>query len=304
MTSALGVLSEVTLKRINVNEKHSDLTGKIIRRITRCLLLITVSISASAHDPPARLTYESMMAGIGTSSIYDTYLSPLQYGGINLSLTSELMKTLSIAGGKVISQQQIDISFRQAGNRTATAVSRAGMLQYNYGLFYRFKPYRRLRLYLGAQPEILLGFIHNNRNTNNPVTGKFHAGINLSAITSVIIPVETCPIRFSLQVSAPMTGIMYSPEYGQSYYEIGIGDNNNLIYFSTPQNYINLKGMITIEVPAGNTTFRFGYLHSLYQTKINSLQTQIRTNTFYVGLSKNILMVPGRKLNKYQHVFQ
>jgi hypothetical protein len=275
------------------------------KRITGIFLLfVLLKLPALSQEGPVNLTYKSTTLGIGASNVYDSYLSPLQYSGMKIGLMSEYMKMFSTDGDKLVSQQLFDIAYLQTVNPAGTAVCRAGTFQYDYGLFYRLKPADRLRLYLGTQVDCLLGFILNSRNGNNPATGKLHAGINLSAIASYTLPVSSFPVRFSWQLSAPFAGVMYSPEFGQSYYEISLGNRDNLLHLSSFHNYLFFKNTFAIEIPSGNTTFRLGYVNSFYQTQINSLATRLRSNAFYLGVSQNFFTVPGKKLNQYRHVFE
>ncbi|MDR0686334.1 MAG: DUF3316 domain-containing protein [Dysgonamonadaceae bacterium] len=271
-----------------------------------CILFFLLKLHVFSQEGPINLTYESTMLAIGASSVYDSYFSPLQYDGMKFGFISERMKIFSRDESKLklVSQHFFDVAYLQTANPTGTAVYRVGTFQYDYGLFYKLRTTCGLRLYLGAQIDCMLGFILNSRNGNNPATGKFHTGINLSSIASYALPVSSFPVRFSWQLSFPSVGVMYSPEFGQSYYEIGLGNRNNLLHLSSFHNYLFFKNIFTIEIPSGNTTFRVGYTDSFYQTRISNLETKLRSNDFYLGVSRNFFVAPGKKLNQYRHVFE
>jgi hypothetical protein len=252
------------------------------------------------------LTYQSTSLGYGTGNVYDSYLSPLKYSGKNVKLRHEQMKMTSWMNGNIAAQHLFNIDYSWSKNKTETASYYNGIINYNYGLFYRFNPAEKLQVFAGTQVDGLLGFIYNTRNGNNPATGKFHLNLNLSAIATYKLKIKSQPLFLKYQLSLPFTGIMYSPQFGQSYYEIGLGDNKDLVHFSSFHNYLAFRNNLSIEIPLNWITFRFDFVNSFYETRINDLDTQIYTNTFCVGISKNFYVVPGRKPNKnvYRHVFE
>ncbi|MDR1372937.1 MAG: DUF3316 domain-containing protein [Dysgonamonadaceae bacterium] len=270
----------------------------------KCILLIFIvsGFYVSAQES-VNLTYRSTIAGLGVANVYDSYLSPLKYSGIKSGLVFEQMRNTNI-GENIVSQNLFDIAYMQAKNPAGTATCIAGTFQYDYGLFYKFKIADRLRLFAGTQADCLLGFILNSRNGNNPATGKFHLNLNFSAIASYTVNIKSLPLRFLYQTSSPFVGYLYATEYGQSYYEIGLGDSERLMHLSSFHNYLFFKNTVTVEIPIKETTFRFGYIHSFYQTKINSLESQVFSNSVYAGVTRNLFAVPAKKLNQYRSVFE
>ncbi|MDR1764060.1 MAG: DUF3316 domain-containing protein [Dysgonamonadaceae bacterium] len=266
-------------------------------------MLITSAAAAYPQEKDA-LTLQSSMVGWGIGKVYDTYLSPLDYSGKNVAVYSEQLKATGMASGKIIAQTQYSINYSWSKNKAETASYYTGLFDYNYGMFYKFSPAPKLRIFAGTQAGCLLGFIYNNRNGNNPAAGKFHLNLNLSAIASYEMKIKSLPLRFGYQISLPFAGIMYSPDFGQSYYEISLGDDSQLAYLSSFHNYLAVKNILTVDVPLKSFTLKLGYVHSYYETQINSLDSRISSGTFCVGVAKNFLIVPTKKIKNYRYVFE
>jgi len=271
-----------------------------MKKATLALLLTFLFLlpAWSQEEKPLALVYQSSMIGYGKNSSYDTYLSSLKYKGNDFGLYYEQMKMTGLLNGHVSAQHLFNINFSRANNETETATNYTGFLDYAYGLHYRFEPMEKLQLFAGTQADGLLGFIYNSRNGNNPATGKVHLNLNLSAIAAYRFDIKSQPIFLRYQISIPSLGMMYSPEFGQSYYEIGLGDRDRLVHFASFHNYLSMRNIFSVEAPVGRFTFRLSYMNWIYETQINHLKTQINRNSFYIGLSKNFYTVPYKKRAK------
>ena len=266
--------------------------------VTLLLVFLSLSIARSQQEEPLPLVYQSSMAGFGKTSVYDTYLSPIEYKGNDIALFHEQMKMTGLLNGNVSAQHLFNINFSWGDNEAGTATSYTGFLDYAYGLHYKFEPVEKLQLFAGGQANGLLGFIYNSRNGNNPATGKVHANLNLSAIASYRFNIKSQPIFLRYQASIPFAGIMYSPEFGQSYYEMSLGDRDQLTHFASFHNYLSLRNTFSVEIPVDRFTFRLSCINWMYETQINQLETRINRNSVLIGLSKNFYTVPYKKRSK------
>ena len=258
-----------------------------------------------SQDSDISLTYKATMIGYGTSSIYDSYLSPLKYTGKNIGLHYEQMNKTGLMNQKITSQHLLKGNYSWSDNKSGTASYYTGLINYNYGLFYNLKPSKKLQMLTGMQASGLLGFVYNTRNGNNPATAKAHLDLGLSAIANYKFQIRSQPIQIRDQFCIPFIGTMYSPNFGQSYYEIGLGATDNLFHLASFKNYFRVNNMLLAEIPFNKFTLLFSYCFSFYETRINDLDTRLITNTFYIGLSSNYFIVKGKqKKNNYRYVFE
>jgi len=269
------------------------------------LYILFFPLLCSSQEAAIPLTYRAVMLGYGTSSVYDSYLSPLNYTGNNVGFYFEQMKNTDLMAGNISEQHLVNANYSWSENNTGTASYYTGILEYNYGLHYRFKPAEKLQIFTGMQAGGLVGFVYNTRNGNNPATGKAHLNLSLSAIANYKLQIRSQPIHLRYQLSIPFIGAMYSPQFGQSYYEIGLGVTDNLAHFASFHNYISTRNTLLVEVPFDRFTLRFSYIFSFYETRINDLDTRLITNTFYIGFSNNFFVVQGKqKKNNFRYVFE
>jgi hypothetical protein len=292
----------ILLWRKNVTGHRSPVTGYRLP-VTVCLLLF-FTLPCFSQESPVSLTYSSTQLGYGTSSVYDSYLSPLNYKGNNVGLYYEQMKNTGLLHGNVSAQHLFNVDYSWTKNNPGTASYYTGIFEYNYGLLYRFKPAKSWQFFAGPQVGGLLGFVYNTRNDNNPATGKAHLNLNFSAMVNYKLQIHSQPVRFRDQINLPFLGAMYSPQFGESYYEISLGDTKHLVHWASFHNYLSISNMLTVEIPFNRFTLLLSHHFSLYETRINHLDTRLITRTFYIGFSQNFFVVSGKqKKNNYQYVF-
>ncbi|MDR2683695.1 MAG: DUF3316 domain-containing protein [Dysgonamonadaceae bacterium] len=275
--------------------------------ILHIIWVLSGALAGYAQEEAAvPLTYQSLSVGVGNTMAYDSYLSPLKYSGTGISLMGEQMKTTRLWQGRIVSQHLLHLDFADMENPSGSAISYMGTLEYDYGLFYRWNPIGKIRLYTGVQADLLAGVIYNSRNTNNPANAKANVNLNVSAMAVYAFQIIRQPILLRSQVNLPVVGALFSPEFGQSYYEIGLGDESPLIYWAAWHNRVALRSLFSLEVPLNQGTLRISYANRLYQTQVNDLKTKIVSGTVYVGVSSFFHVVSGKKIdkNKYRHVFE
>jgi hypothetical protein len=264
------------------------------------LFLSVFYCQAQEKNNPIPLTYQSTMVGLGGMKVYDSYLSPLRYTGSNFSVMYEQMKMTRLMNGKVSSQHLLNLEIANTTNPTQTATNMVGYLDYAYGLYYKLNPIQKLQLFAGLQIDAWAGVIYNNRNGNNPASAKANLNLNLSGMLVYPFQIKQQPVLLRYQLSLPFMGVLFSPAFGQSYYEIGLGVNDNLFHFASFHNQLAMRNLLSVEFPFNSYTLRLGYMNWIYETQVNDLDTRIMTNTIYVGFSKNFFIVSGRKQDKKQ----
>jgi len=147
-----------------------------------------------------------------------------------------------------------------------------------------------LRLMLGPQFNANIGALYNTRNGNNPAQAI--ASLTLSASTAIVYGFHIRKQSFIArnQLDIPLIGAKFSPNYGQSYYEIfSEGDPDHNVCATTPFNAPNLRNLLTIDIPFKHATLRTGYLIDVRQSHLNHLKYHSYTHAFMIGWVKHIL---------------
>lgn len=253
---------------------------------------VMVSQEKSLPTPTAGPVNQSTLLGFGKAFLNDSYLSPLRYSGISISLLHDRIKGTSHFNGKLLLQQQFMIQTSIAKNPTASAKEYYGNLNYRLTGFYPLLATSKLRLYGGASWDASLGGIYNVRNSNNPGSLKASTNLHLSAMAIYNWKILT----FRWQLSTPFAGVFFSPEFGHSYYEIfRLGNDNGTLHFGSFHNQRALRNYFTIDVPVSKFTIRAAYMGDYYKTRVNELDTRILSHQFMIGLAMESLNFGGKR---------
>ena len=106
------------------------------------------------------------------------------------------------------------------------------------------------------------------------------------------------------QVSLPVVGAFFSPEYGQSYYEMFyLGNSDGIVHFGAWHNRVDLRNYITVDLHLGQRALRLGYRQVMRTTHINYIDTQVFTHSFALGISGEIFrsVRPARRIVSVYH---
>ena len=75
------------------------------------------------------------------------------------------------------------------------------------------------------------------------------------------------------QANIPFLGLMFSPNYGQSYYEIfSLGNYDHNICLTNTFQAFSINQLFSLDIPIYNALLRIGYLGSIQQNQINNLK--------------------------------
>ena len=252
---------------------------------------------------------EGTLIGIGRYNIWNTYLSPSSgpttgYTGWGLRVLNERMR---LVRPHISSQQMLHVDLSLTTNPAATISALSGIIDYSYGYHYRFRPTERLKILAGASARSMFGFIYNTQSANNPTALNFDIDLNLSVAALYTLHLRNCPLTFRCQVETPVAGVLFAPDYGQSYYEIfGLGNLANVVRFSSPHNKRVVRNCLTVDIPLRRWTLRTGYMSNLYYTHINSIKTRHYSHSFMIGLVKEFISFGGKdwkRKNLYQSAY-
>lgn len=249
-----------------------------------------VAQSEGGTGAPRPIT-RSTMYGAGMVNLYDTYLSPLEYSGVQVRVLRESTRMTPWFDGNVSRQVLFQGYLASAENKAETANELAGMVNWNYALHYNFRLLDgRLSLLAGPMVQLHGGFLYNTRNSNNPAQARLYANMALSGIARYTIPWKRCPLTLRYQVDAPFVGVMFSPQYGQSYYEIfSLGHSDGTVVCTSFHRQPTMRHWFTADMKFRRFTLRVGYMADMQQARVNGLRSHDYSHSFMVGLVKKLV---------------
>ena len=241
---------------------------------------------ATAAEPSARSTHSTLF-GIGGLRLLDTYLSPIEYRGPQLLFLKEKLRPTRLMHGRLSFQGIMQGDFAATHNRADNANDLSGDLRYDAAWHYNWQPAPPLRIMAGPQVGGSLGFIYNTRNGNNPAQALLSVDIAASAAAVYTFRLWSHTFRIREQVDVPLIGLMFSPNYSQSYYELSLGNTDHNVCFTHPANRPSLRNQLTLDFPLLGATIRAGYLIDVRQSHVNNIRHHAYTHAFVIGWVKH-----------------
>lgn len=247
----------------------------------------------------------SNMIGIGHTSLLDTYLSQEKATGTELRYTWQ--KTSRKPERHWSSAVTQEAFVTKAGTRGNDNSFIGAMYNLRFGWHYNFdplspspvvyaaalqqptqqqptQPLPPLNIRVGLLADMSLGGLYNTRNSNNPAQARASLNIDPSAMVTWRFSVKGKPFALRYEAAMPLIGIAFSPNYGQSYYEIFTqGNYDHNVVFISPFSGPQLHHALSLDFRLWRTTFTVGYFGDIRQMEANSLKYHQYTHGVAIG---------------------
>lgn len=244
-------------------------------------------------DDPTRYVTRATLYGAGTTNVFDTYLSPQAYKGVDFRISRESVRMTRIGGGGKVWRQlffQTDLGYTH--NKVDNNNTLSLLANWNYGLHRRFPITHNFRLMAGGMADLNGGFVYNMRNGNNPAQARAYANLDASGGFLWDLRLARRPLNLRYQLNVPLLGVMFMPEYGQSYYEIfSLGHAGGVVNFTSLHNQPSLRQIISADYPVGRLKMRLAYIWDAQQAKVNGIKTHTYSHVFMVGFVKEFYLL-------------
>ena len=270
-----------------------------------CFILFPKEAEAQTDSiPENRFTTHAMTFGIGTVNILDTYLSPQEYTGTQFHFMRETMRKTKWIKGKISTQSMLQGNFSTTRTQSREGKELAGGVAWSIGWHYNWLPSPSLRLMAGGVIDMNGGFVYNTRNGNNPAQAKASTDIAASMIAIYKFNIKRHDFTARYQLNVPLAGLMFSPDYGQSYYEIfTVGNYDHNLCATSFFNAPSLTSLLSLDFAVSSTILRIGYLCDVRQSRVNSLKYHSWSHTFVMGYVKHFCLIKQRDLNRKKLIY-
>lgn len=240
--------------------------------------------------PDSRILHTVYSLETGGEHAFNTYLSPLPHTGWNIGLRGEWSRAM----GNSHTWNQ-DIGVKAGIGFMENPAHNASMNDLRIALGWKairsFKATRNLTLGIGAGALLDAGMLYVARNSNNPVAARAYLGATLEGKAAYSFKIAGKSLRIIDEVSLPSLGIFFSPHFGQSYYEIYLGERDGLVRCGWWGNHFTIHNLTAIEIPVCRTRLRLGYRLEVMNSRASDINSRITTHNFVLGICTDWLNV-------------
>ena len=269
----------------------------------RHLLALLLSFFALAAPAPAqtapaagadslRLVRHEQYFGIGHTNSLDTYLTPVEYVGASLFLLHRTERTARWGKERVAVQATYSGYAALPRSKADDDPALEGGLNAAVAWLYRFRPVGRWAFALGGMAEAESGFTYLVRGGNNPAQGRL--AVHLGMTGRVVRPFRVGRQQWEAraQVDVPLVGGMFTPNYGQSYYEIfSLGHYDKNVRATHPWNAPSARLTATLTLPLWGARLSLGYNGEARQSHVNHLKHHTWNHHFIIGYVRTLRLL-------------
>lgn len=224
---------------------------------------------------------------IGRKSVVSTYVSPLKYEGTNMALSGYWTKSLPVNPEHLAMSFEGNVNLGCYLNEAKTAREMDLHAFVSWGLEWQKRLPNRFIIGGGGVVGLGGGAFYLTRNGNNPVSADFTFGLGLTASAGWHTTIGRLPILINDRARIPLVNGFFMPQYGETYYEIYLGDRRGLTHAGWWGNHFALDNLLSVSFDFGKTAMQIGYRFSMQSTTANHLVTNTFNNAFVIGV------VPG-----------
>ena len=248
--------------------------------------LVTVLLAAVLTSAAQETSH---MIGLGSTHILDTYLSQEHFSGSGFTYLYIHERAKPERHWGTLLEHELDIANTE--DRSGNLSELEGSYNFYAG---RYRHWHllgdRLHLQAGGLANVCLGFIYDMTSSNNPAQAR--VGLNIMPAGAAAYRFRLLKQEFSLryELNLPLVGIMFSPNYGQSYYEIFTRGNydHNIVpttFVSAP----TFRQILTLDWHTGKKwDIRIGYLGNYQQAAVNNLKQHVYVHQLMIGLTTTL----------------
>lgn len=252
-------------------------------------LALMASVSCGAQTDTARVSKapvtlkRTRLIAVGRANLLDTYLSQETFRGTEVGYVAR--SEWRRKGSGVSREMESHALVSWAGTRGNGNSMFTAMYNVLFGWHYSWSlAGTRVSLKAGGFMDATVGGTYNTHNTNNPAQARMAFAIDPSAGVEWNICRGRRPLNLSYEAHMPFVGLAFTPQFGQSYYEIfTLGNYDHNIVVTSPFSGLQWSNKLLLDFKLWRATLCVGYIGEIRQLEANSLKYHHYTHSVMVG---------------------
>lgn len=267
------------------------MTLKRLLPVVAALLMASSRLCAADADTvavssePLRPLTSLYSLEIGAARNFNTYLSPIRQTGTHAAISGAWSRAAGFAPEKVIMEFDARLAMDFTCNRQHTSSMTGIDFALGYDMLYRIHPVHGLQLAGGAGLELDAGALYLPRNSNNPVAARFSLDLTLNLRADYSFRIGRLPVRITDRFSLPSFGVFFSPQYGESYYEIYLGNHSGLAHAGWWGNHFACANTLSAQFTVCNIRLSAGYRVECRSSYVSHINTRLVNHSFVFGIA-------------------
>lgn len=262
---------------------------KIINKLVTFGLLLLTVLPAFSQDCEDQADEGRPVTGyynieMGGETMIATYLSPLKYKGTHMGLSGSWSKAMPFNPEHAVMQFDGSAYFANMLNPAKTARMIGLVAEFSWDMSWRKRLPLDFQVTAGGGIDIYGGAYYLLRNSNNPVQALANVSLMITASASKHFTIGRLPILIADRVKLPSLGAFFCPEYGETYYEIYLGNRKGLAHAGWWGNNFRIDNLLSVTIDFGRTALMVGYRVTGYNQWANNLNVRDITNSFVIGI--------------------
>lgn len=221
---------------------------------------------------------------IGRTSVKDTYLSPLTYSGNVMAVSGYWSKAMPFNPENAIMEFDGTANFCNLLNPAKTARMVGLNAEFSWDMAWRKKLQNNFQVTAGSGIFLKGGAYYLLRNSNNPVQAVANIALMVNASVSWHTHIKGLPILFSNRFRLPSLGVFFCPQFGETYYEIYLGNHKGLAHAGWWGNNFRIDNLLSVTLDFGRTAMMLGYRLNFSDQWANYIDQKVLTNSFVIGI--------------------
>lgn len=214
---------------------------------------------------PVSLTW-SLEAG--SSTLADTYLTPLKYHGLHLGVGYDRWQSMRFCPERWADALRFRFLFDRALNPAGNSTMYGAGIAAGWSMVRVFDLGCGFRVGVGGAADLDVGALLLQHNSNNPVQAR--ASVTVGPEVGAYWACRRL-IGAGFSMRSPLIGAFFSPDYGELYYEISLGNHGGLVHCAWPGAFRRLQADFYVDIRPSATALRIGYRTDLLSFRANGI---------------------------------